>query len=55
MTVREVAAATGMTEACIRDWILRRRMEYIKMGRCIRFRPEVIEQLIERGTVLPRR
>jgi excisionase family DNA binding protein len=57
LTVREVACATGWKESTIRQKVWLREIEYIKLGRSIRFRPETIESLIQQGTVpvLPER
>lgn len=51
ISVRDVADATGWKESTIRQKVWLREIEYIKLGRSIRFRPETIEALIEQGTV----
>jgi excisionase family DNA binding protein len=51
LTVSDVAYATGWKESTIRQKVWLREIEYIKLGRSIRFRPETIETLIEQGTV----
>ena len=51
LTVQDVAHATGWKESTIRQKIWLREIEYIKLGRSVRFRPETIEALIEQGTV----
>lgn len=53
MTVEEFAAEVGWKPATVRQKVWRREIEFVRMGRCIRFRPETIEKLIERGTVPP--
>lgn len=57
LTVKEVAFATGWKESTIYQKVWLRQIEYIKLGRNVRFRPETIENLIERGTIpaLPQR
>lgn len=51
LTVRDVAAATGWTESTVRQKVWLRQIEYIKLGRSIRFRPETIDALIADATV----
>lgn len=53
LSVREVAAVTGWKESTVRQKVWLREIEYVKLGRSVRFRPEVIERLIERSTVPP--
>jgi excisionase family DNA binding protein len=47
----QAAEELGVTVACLRAWIYRRQISYIKVGRVIRIRPETIEAIVERGTV----
>jgi excisionase family DNA binding protein len=51
MTVEQFAAAVGLRPATIRQKIWRREIEFVRIGRAIRFRPETVEKLIETGTV----
>lgn len=51
MTVAEFALATGWKPATVRAKIWRREVEFVRMGRSIRFKPETVEKLIEGGTV----
>jgi len=53
LTVEEFAAEVGWKPSTVRQKIWRREIEFIRMGRCIRFRPETAERLIEDGTVRP--
>jgi excisionase family DNA binding protein len=47
----EAAAATGHAEKTWRQWVWRRRVSFVKIGRSVRIPESVIEELIERGTV----
>jgi excisionase family DNA binding protein len=47
LTVQDVARATGWKEATIRQKVWRRELPYLKLGRNIRFKHDVIERLIE--------
>ena len=51
MNTEEFAAAVGMKPSTVRQWIWRRKVEYVRIGRSIRFRPETVEKIIREGTV----
>jgi excisionase family DNA binding protein len=53
MTVAEFAAAVGLKPATVRQKVWRREIEFVRIGRAIRFKPETAERLIEAGTVPP--
>lgn len=52
LTVDQVAAATGWAPATVRQKVWRRQIEYLKIGRKVRFRAESINKLLE-GAVVP--
>lgn len=52
LTVDEVARVTGWKPATIRQKVWRRELDYVKLGRNIRFKEEVIARLIE-GSEVP--
>ena len=51
MTVEQFADAVGLRPATVRQKIWRREIEFVRIGRAIRFKPETAEKLIEVGTV----
>lgn len=51
LTVREAAECLGLKVSTIRGWTLRRRIEFVKVGRLVRIRQEVIDELVARNTV----
>jgi excisionase family DNA binding protein len=51
LNVNEFAAATGWKPATVRSKVWTREIEFVRMGRSIRFKPETVEKLIERNTV----
>jgi excisionase family DNA binding protein len=51
LTVDELAELVGWKPATVRQKVWRRQIEFVRVGRSIRFRPESVEKLIERGTV----
>lgn len=53
LTVTEVAARTGWSEKTIRQRVWLRSIEFVRLGRSIRFKPETIEAMIDESTVPP--
>jgi excisionase family DNA binding protein len=51
LTVDEFAAATGLKPKTVRQKIWRREIEHVHIGRCVRLRADLVDELIERGTV----
>lgn len=51
LTVDQVAAITGWKPATIRQKVWRRELPYLKLGRNIRFREQVITELIESSEI----
>ena len=53
MNSEEFAAAVGWRVATVRQKVWRRQLEFVRMGRSIRFKPETARKLIEQNTVPP--
>ena len=51
LTVGELAEALGLKPATVRQKVWRREIEFVRVGRAIRFRAELVEKLIQAGTV----
>jgi excisionase family DNA binding protein len=51
MDTEQFAAVIGVQPATVRQWVWRRQVEFVRIGRSIRFKPETAEKLIESGTV----
>lgn len=51
LKVAEFADAVGLSPKTIRQWVWMRRVSYVRVGRAIRFRPETVEEILNRGTV----
>ena len=53
LTPPEVAAMLGIKEQTLTAWRCRgsQELEYIRVGRCIRYRAEAIEAYLEKQTV----
>jgi excisionase family DNA binding protein len=49
MTVPQFAEALGVTPACIRRWVLERRVASIKLGRLVRIPQQEAVRIIEAG------
>jgi excisionase family DNA binding protein len=51
LTVEQFAAATGWKPSTVRQKVWRREIDYLKMGRSIRFKQETVDKLVERATI----
>jgi excisionase family DNA binding protein len=49
MNVDQFAEALGVTKACIRRWILERRVATVKLGRLVRIPETEAERMITSG------
>jgi excisionase family DNA binding protein len=49
LTVDEFAEALGITRACVRRWLLERRVTSTRIGRLVRIPTSEIERLVESG------
>jgi excisionase family DNA binding protein len=49
MNVQEFAQALGVTTACVRRWILERRIASIKVGRLVKLPLSEVARIIEAG------
>jgi len=48
-TVDAVAELLSVTPACIRRWILERKIATVKLGRLVRIPPNEVQRLIQSG------
>jgi len=51
LSVDEFAAALGVRPATVRQWVWMREIPYLKVGRCVRFKRETLDRLIQRSEV----
>ena len=52
LTVRETADALNLSEACIRAWLMRRDLAFVRLGRrAIRIPQTEIARLLSQGAV----
>lgn len=47
----QAAEQLGVSVKCLRSWIYRRAIPYIKVGRAVRISDETIQRIIDRGTM----
>lgn len=51
LTVAQFAEEVGLKPATVRQKVWRREIEFVRVGRCIRFKRETAEKLIQAGTI----
>lgn len=51
LTMEETAKYLNVTVRAIRNWIVEQKIEYVKMGKYVRFRKEYLDKWIEKRTV----
>lgn len=49
LTVSEFAEALGVTPACIRRWLLERKIAHVKVGRLVRLSPDELSRVVQDG------
>lgn len=54
LTVEETAAYLGLSKLTVYDWISKRKIEYVKVGRLVKFDQRVLAKWIAQHTVKPR-
>lgn len=47
----EAADRLGLSIKCLRGWVWRRKIPYVKVGRAVRISDETIAKIIEGGSV----
>ena len=47
----EAAERLGVSVKCLRGWVWRRSIPYVKVGRAVRISDETIQRIIDRGTM----
>jgi excisionase family DNA binding protein len=47
----EAAERLGLSVKCLRGWVWRRTISYVKVGRAVRISDETIQKIIDRGTM----
>ncbi len=50
VSVGRAAPLLGISVKTLRDWILYRRIDYVKIGTRVMIRPETIRELVDRNT-----
>jgi len=50
-SISQAAEELGVTVSTLRAWIYRRKIPYLKIGRCVRVSDETIQEIVRRGTV----
>ena len=53
LNIDEVAQYLNVKKATIYDWVYHKRIPYIKLGKCLRFKKELIDMWIEKFQNIP--
>jgi excisionase family DNA binding protein len=53
LTLKEAANQLAISLPTIRAWVWQRKIEIVKIGRCVRIREHVISELILKSTIPP--
>jgi excisionase family DNA binding protein len=51
LSILEFSEKLGIKPSTTRAWLWRRKIEFIRVGRCIRIRESEVDRLIEQGRV----
>jgi excisionase family DNA binding protein len=51
LTTDEFADALGLSPKTVRQWTWMRKVPFVRVGRAIRFQPETVDEILNRGTV----
>lgn len=49
LTTKEAAALLGFKPQTLRTWVFYRKIPFVKIGSSVRFEPNAIREVIERG------
>ena len=49
LTIPDFALPLGVTKACVRRWLLERKIAYVKVGRLVRIPADELERIISEG------
>ncbi len=51
LNIKQAARVLGMSVKGLRTWVWKRQIEFVRVGRTIKFRPETLRRYIDRHTV----
>ncbi len=54
LTLNEAAERLAISLSTMRAWVSQRRIEVVKIGRCVRIREEALEAFIQESTIAPK-
>lgn len=54
LDIHEASEELGVSVNTLYSWICMRKIEYIKVGRLVKFRQQTLDDFLERNTILPR-
>jgi excisionase family DNA binding protein len=51
LSSKQFAMAIGVTEACVRSWTLKRKINVVRLGRLVRIPRTEVQRLIDEGAI----
>jgi excisionase family DNA binding protein len=54
LTLKEAADRLAISLHTMRAWVAQRKIEVVRIGRCVRIREQVVDDIISNGTVPPK-
>ena len=53
LTLEQAAEQLAISVATLRSWVWHKKIEVVRIGRCVRIRQEALDELVARNTVPP--
>ena len=54
LTLQEAADCLAVSLHTVRAWVARRKIEVVRIGRCVRIREEIVQKIIADGITPPK-
>ena len=51
LSIPDAAAYLGVRPSTIRQWVWRRKIDTVRIGRCVRIPQAALDRVVERGTL----
>ena len=51
LTLPQAAESLGVSVNTVRAWVYRRKIDFVRIGRCVRVSEATVQKIIDRGTM----